>query len=337
VSPSESASTDDATARRLALLAPRYAEIRPTNACQLDCVGCWYYSPHVERRPVEWQRRQLSPAVFATVLDDLEAAGFRQLHVSGGGDPLAHPQIYDLLESAAARFEVLVITNVLLCKDPDRLARSRIKAVFANFNAGDARTYVAYHPNQREESYERLLVVLRRLARDVAVTLSCVLGRVNCHDVENMLRACKETTGRIHFKTLRTVEPAMMTAAQRADLAARLPAYADLADRLGVVHNLRTYVIDSDHPPIESASCFAGHFTSVIHADGSVTVCCQAEQDTRLSAIGNVNETRFRDLWRSPAYDARREALEARRYDPWCRGCVYFATNKRLTEEMAKT
>jgi MoaA/NifB/PqqE/SkfB family radical SAM enzyme len=318
------------------VLAPRYAEVRPTNACQLDCVGCWYYSPHVAPKPAAWKRQQLAPAVFGQLLDDLAATRFRQITVSGGGEPLAHPAIYELLESAAARFDVVLISNVLLCKDPLRLAGTRIKSILANFNAGNGRTYSLYHPNQSEESYDRLLGILRVLARDVAVTLSCVLGRVNCDDVPNMLRAAADTTKRIHFKTMRTVEPALMTPAQRETLRANLPAYADLADRLGVTHNLRTYDVDSDKPPIESASCYAPYYTTVIHADGTVSVCCQAEQDVAAASLGNVNEQRFRDIWRSPAYDARRDALEARRFEPWCDGCVYFATNRSVTATVEK-
>lgn len=318
------------------VLAPSYAEIRPTNACQLDCVGCWYYSPHVAPPQAAWKRQQLAQPVFGELLDDLADAQFKQITFSGGGEPLAHPAIYELLDAAAARFEVVLVSNVLLCKDPDRLARTRVRTLLANFSAGSAGTYTKYHPNQPGESFDRLLAILRRLSRDLSVTLSCVLGRVNCDDIPGMLRVAAETTQRIHFKTMRATGPALMTPVQRAHLEASLPAYADLADQLGLSHNLRAYQVDSDAPPISTASCFAPYYTTVIHAGGAVTVCCQAEQDVARASLGNVNEVRFRDLWRSPAYDERREALEARRFEPWCEGCVYFAHNHALTGAVAR-
>jgi MoaA/NifB/PqqE/SkfB family radical SAM enzyme len=142
------------------------AQIRPTNACQLDCLGCWYYGQNVDGKSTDWKRKSLSLEKCRTLFQDLNQVGFKELVIAGGGDPLAHPHIYDILKNASQYFRVRLLTNLLLCKSPLDLKQSGIKEIVVNTSAATEKTFLKFHPNQRGKlidgfsSFERLLYLI---------------------------------------------------------------------------------------------------------------------------------------------------------------------------------
>jgi radical SAM protein with 4Fe4S-binding SPASM domain len=339
--------------RQKPVMGPFEVDIHITNACQLDCIGCWHYSPLlVEPKPIAWKSKHLTQPVFESLVNDLSELGTRSLNFSGGGDPLAHPKVYDFIEYATAHgLKVKMVSNLLLARDPERLAKSGLRYVLANFSAGSPAVYKAYHSNQPEESYDKLLEIVRILvAGGISIDLNCVLSSVNYLDIENMIRVAADTTKTISFKTLTSTkdigtESVKLTPEQVQDIKNRIPDYTALADSLGVKHTfkgLETWLsldeLGKRHLPVDSSSCYTGYYATSIRATGNVTLCCDSAEDNTPEypdvVLGNLNESRFKEIWFSKIYQDTRNKLEKRQYWDFCSSCSFFAQNQSLTGQL---
>ncbi|NDG28438.1 MAG: radical SAM protein, partial [Proteobacteria bacterium] len=165
------------------------AQLRPTNACQLDCLGCWYYGQNVEGKPIEWKRESLELKKCQELFQDLAHVGFQELVIAGGGDPLAHPKIYDILQSASSQFQVRLLTNLLLCRDPMALKNSGVKEILVNTSAATEETFLKFHPNQHGKKitgaspFEHLLILVDSLKSEIHIKLNFVISKINRHEL----------------------------------------------------------------------------------------------------------------------------------------------------------
>jgi radical SAM protein with 4Fe4S-binding SPASM domain len=337
---------------------PYFVEIRPTNACQLNCVGCWNYSPYLKiPKTLEWKKQHLSLETYQKLINDLLDLNVKQIVFSGGGDPLAHPEICEFIKIAKkAGFNVGIISNLLLVKDVKSLADSGLDWVIANFSAGSPEVYKAYHPNQPIESFDKLLQIIDQLVeKQVHIDLNCVLCRFNYRDIDNMIYIAAKTTKLISFKILTGSETigtdrVILRPDQIQELKQNLPKHQKLAEELNVTHNFNMFnqALKGDfngqmHFPIHKISCYAGYYTSLVEADGNISVCCHANgvsafTQEHYSTLGNINEMSFKDIWNSSQYEETREKLTKRQYFGFCKNCTahFFFNNADLTQRLTE-
>jgi pyruvate-formate lyase-activating enzyme/diadenosine tetraphosphatase ApaH/serine/threonine PP2A family protein phosphatase len=75
--------------------------------CNLACDYCVVASSPTARR------REIGGERFAALVDDALREGFSELYVTGG-EPFAHPQIFEMVEYACDRLPTVVLTNAML-------------------------------------------------------------------------------------------------------------------------------------------------------------------------------------------------------------------------------
>ena len=307
------------------------AQLRPTNACQLDCLGCWYYGQNVEGKPVEWKKQSISLEKSQELFQDLSLVGFKELVIAGGGDPLAHPQIYSILRNASRYFSVRLLTNLLLCKDPMALKTSGVSELVVNTSAATEETFLTFHPNQRGKrhgglsSFEHLLALIGSVKSDIRVKLNFVIGKINLKEISLFLKLVQKLGVEASFKNLRD-EAFGLDHNEQLFLNEELPRLLEEAKRLGVKTNLDSFNPWDGAPPFQNVSCYAGYYTTVIEADGSVCICCMPGADSM--PIDNINRQRFTEIWHSRRYKEFREKFRNKRFEHFCKGCVYFHRNK---------
>lgn len=124
-------------------LAPVEVYVQIARRCNLRCAMCGHEV---------WQSNSgfMEPELFDRVLAECAANGVKRLHVlSGQGEPLLHPQVFELLEKAvAAGLEVGIVTNGTPLT-PERCARL----------AGLGLAYIQFSfAGWDKESYERTYV-----------------------------------------------------------------------------------------------------------------------------------------------------------------------------------
>ncbi len=86
-------------------VAPLWAEVHPTDDCNHDCIWCIALSERQKAAALSGQR-------LLRLMDELADSGVIEVLLSGGGDPLQHPDIRSVIERGASRgMAMKLITN----------------------------------------------------------------------------------------------------------------------------------------------------------------------------------------------------------------------------------
>jgi MoaA/NifB/PqqE/SkfB family radical SAM enzyme len=116
---------------------PLHVELDLTDRCNVACYFC-------NQQDVR-TRQQLPLARIASLLDELVAGGLRSVRLSGGGDPLFHKEILQVLDELTARAVVVdnLTTNGALLTPAvaRRLVANGCREVIFSLNAADAADY----------------------------------------------------------------------------------------------------------------------------------------------------------------------------------------------------
>ncbi len=315
-------------------LGPQTIHLDVTNTCNLDCVTCWNYGPQLATpKTTAWKKQRIDRALFFRVLDEACATGVERVVLAGGGEPFTHPDIEDFVAAVKQRgLALTIITNGTLC-DYDRLAELRVDQILLNVASASPRTYAAYHPNQPEQTFDRLMRGADRLRGITRVNFVQVINALNAHELVKMVELAHAHGARASFKVgdvPKGTERFGLTAEQRDDLAQVLvPAALKRATELKIRHNLDAYVAALSGGKGMPA-CFAGYLYTRVAVDGRVFFCC-----AHLDA-GNVAEQGFEQVWSAPQYQAMRERIARGQWFEACNRCGKHDMNFSAERELAE-
>ncbi|MBW2257822.1 MAG: radical SAM protein [Deltaproteobacteria bacterium] len=322
---------------------PVQVHIDVTNTCNATCVTCWDHSPLLKvPRPPEWKRRRLDFDRFCALLEDLGAMGsVRAVLLSGMGEPLTHPRIYEMIAEVKARgWHLTLITN-LVAADIDRLAQAGVDQLLVGIHGVTPAAYSAFHPGWTEQQFFQMCRHLRVLA---SAGVRCrhvqVVNRDTASQVVDMVRFGRMfRADRVNYKLASLsggTEVCATTREQRAWLLAEaIPDARTLARELGVPTNLglferqvRTAVADTHAiTPIEVVGCFMGHVYARVTTEGEVLYCC----NTR-ARVDTLDTAPLSALWRGARWQALRDRLRAGAYLEGCDRCGKFEQNAKWSE-----
>jgi MoaA/NifB/PqqE/SkfB family radical SAM enzyme len=316
---------------------PETVHIDITNACNLDCVTCWNYAPGLaQAKTSAWKAQRMDAATFLRVLGDISATGAERIILSGGGEPFMHPHIHDFIAAVKKRGLLLTtISNGTLC-DFEHLAGLGVDQLLINTSSACAATYATYHPNQGEETFERLVDGVASIRGRIAVNLVQVINALNAHELIAMIDLAAEVGARASFKLGDTppgTEGLALDATQRQRLInVAIPQAIDRARTLGVKHNLDAFTgqlgqhAHGNPPP----PCFAGYLYSRVYVDGRVFFCCEHIE------VGHVDQASFDAIWTAPQYDQVRRYLDQGHAYPGCARCGKHDMNFAAANQLAR-
>ncbi|MCR6628811.1 MAG: radical SAM protein [Magnetospirillum sp.] len=139
-------------------LAPVEVYVQIARRCNLRCTMCGHEV---------WQSNSgfMEPELFDRVLAECAANGVKRLHVlSGQGEPLLHPQVFEMLEKAVAQgLEVGIVTNgtPLTPERCERLAGLGLSYIQFSFAGWDKDSYERTYVGAK---FERVIENLKRMA-----------------------------------------------------------------------------------------------------------------------------------------------------------------------------
>ena len=95
------------------ITAPIYVRVKPLNRCNHHCFWCVYHEPDLSQMHGDMAvKDMISLDKMKEILDDFEEMGVQAVTYSGGGEPLMHPQIEEILETTIQKGIALsTITN----------------------------------------------------------------------------------------------------------------------------------------------------------------------------------------------------------------------------------
>ncbi|MEZ4219738.1 MAG: radical SAM protein [Polyangiaceae bacterium] len=324
---------------------PLTVHVDVTNACNAACITCWDHSPLLTQpRSAQWKRMRMEGAVFRRLIEELDALGSLQAVIlSGMGDPLVHPEIYDFARVVKDRGKHLTLLTNLVAADIERLALSQVDQLLVGVHGASARSYLAFHPGFTEKHFNELCRYLRVLAQ-VGTTMRFVnvIDKDNAHELCDMVRFGKEFgAARVNFKLASLyagTEACSVDADQLRTLANESISEAHaLAERLGVQTNLDLFeqqvAAAQGSPrattPIADVGCYMGHVYTRITVEGDVLYCCNTQV-----RVGHLDDAPFAELWQGAAWQALRKRLALGQYFPGCDKCGKFEQNVKWSERV---
>jgi radical SAM protein with 4Fe4S-binding SPASM domain len=170
-----------------------------TYVCNSRCTHCVFTNfPEIRRERVKINAF-MPPDIFKKIAREAAKHG-SVVRISGGGEPLLHPQMLELIEYAKKKgAKVGLITNgSLLTSDVrERLLKSRIDVIEISVDAADKRSYekirVSLKFNRVKDNIERLVKRRNELKAKTLVVVSLV----NQLDMQKKLEAASRFWKRI--------------------------------------------------------------------------------------------------------------------------------------------
>lgn len=333
---------------KFAFSGPHTVWIDLTNRCNLHCICCWNYSPLLEKskKPAQWFRDELKPALVSKLLKDLEGMGTREIFLSGGGDPLMYPFLGEVVSRAATHgMRVTLLTNLT---PPDEkqlsvLEGAAIHRLVVNLWAASEEVYRTVHPHSRRGDFTRALTHVRELASsragcpDRELILNNILLKYNVREFNAMAAMAYETgASNVWYATMDLADELMRPLLMDADdiswlLAeierARINFYFDRRQgwhfNAAQLEELYTRLSNSGAADgiyhsdyIDNIPCYAGWTVARVTADGNVCPCCKADR----MPLGNIHTHSFREIWHSRVYNTfRHNAKQMSKRDDYFR------------------
>lgn len=265
--------------RALALAQPLAAHLELTYRCNWRCVFCY--------NPRHFDKKRMSAAEWSVVLDDLRELGTLTLMLTGG-EPMTHPEFFEIARQARRRaFALRIFTNGTLIDEEaaDAVAALRPMGVEMSIHGADAEVHD--RTTATPGSFDRMLHGLDLLkARGVPLHLKTPLTKWNEHQIDGIIAL----GARLGVPL--AIDP---TLTQRDDGDHSPLGYS--ASPAAIRRLMEMPEIAAANSPVErrkgSANCGLGRITLAVDPEGNVFPCLQWRQ----TSLGNVRQTRLRDLW----------------------------------------
>jgi MoaA/NifB/PqqE/SkfB family radical SAM enzyme len=316
---------------------PLHVELDLTDRCNVACYFC-------NQQDVR-TRQQLPLARIASLLDELVAGGLRSVRLSGGGDPLFHKEILQVLDELTARGVVVdnLTTNGALLTPAvaRRLVANGCREVIFSLNAADAGDYhrmMAVKP----AIFDQVCVNVRHLAEARAATglplvvVQFLIDRENFSRIPDMYRL-----GASLGADRLTISPVLEIPRERIDKdlllgdgdgelmrpyleqvldwdreAQLLQLAFPYQEWNGILRQARFKAAGRLGPPIATAStfrekdgqCFFGYYTATIRGNGDLYPCCML-MNPDYTPLGNALEGSFADHWQGQAFRRLRHEM----------------------------
>src|SRR5438105_8628993 len=149
----------DAIRTGTATRGPVHAELDLTDRCNVACYFCNQQSLRT--------RDQIPLPRLSDLIDEMAANGLRSVRLSGGGDPLFHREVLDVLDHLARRGVVVdnLTTNGLALNEEvaKRLIANKAREVIFSLNAADAADY-ARMMQVKPAIFDKVIENIRRLS-----------------------------------------------------------------------------------------------------------------------------------------------------------------------------
>ena len=329
---------------------PRRIQLEVTRSCNLRCTMCL-----VSYRPVPNRTEgSMDLATFRAIVDELPE--LETIQLQGLGEPLLAPDLFAMIEYAAARgVRVGFNTNAMLLSPSrgERLIRGGLDWLHISIDGATAETYEAIRGGA---SFDRVcanvsafVATKRRLAaQNPTLELVFVAMRRNIAELPDLVRmAARWGIERIHVQNLShsfedtddlagyreiqrfTLAEALWSARDRTRADEAIDRARREASRLGIRLRVPKLVAPDDGDDVSAMrrpgtpGCFWPWEQTYVHHDGRVQPCCMVMGEDR-AVLGDARAEGFASVWSGDAYTRFREQLMSGRPPEVCAGCSLY-------------
>ncbi len=275
------------------------------------------------------------------LLDDFLRLGVQGVEVTGGGEPMAYPDIPALWGGLNSRgFRTALVTNGTLVRNWAPLVTERMAWARVSIDAGHAKTYAATRkcPERHFAMAWEAVGRLREAADahswpDFKLGVGFVMDKNNHAEIEDFVRIAADS-GADNVRLASTYSDDGMARFDGLDVA-RIIESSRIAENIGrergiTVHNLLPKRLNETERAFQDyPRCYAKDMLCVVEGEGKVYTCCTfTGSDKGLQGNFLTHPEGFYGVWRDA--DGFRRGLDPRTY---CQiACLYEERNKRMAK-----
>jgi MoaA/NifB/PqqE/SkfB family radical SAM enzyme len=329
---------------------PEQVVIDLCNRCNNNCIACWTGSPLLRDQapPPDWFEQELPMPLVTGLLHDLAAMDCEIVRYTGGGEPLLHPELADILQlTSDLGLSCHLTSNGTLLDRLEASALAAIDELTVSLWAATPETYSRLHPNKTGGTFTRITNTLRRLQaeRQPELVIANVIGAMNHHELEAMLALAVELGAmRVYFAVVDPVpgctEGLLLdnhTAAELEQRARELfEAYRgritidNESGFLRRLHENDPVAGSYDRNAVNEVPCLVGWFFARVMANGEVVPCCRAV----MRPMGSLYQSRFAQIWTSAAWAELRRHADEPKSSPYYQGIGCLKTCDNLMHNL---
>ena len=293
------------TARVTGRWMPVAAGIELTNLCNLKCPECLAGSG-LMTRPSGF----MTIPLFRKITDEIRPFVYN-LNLYFQGEPMMHPQFFEILEIARG-FNTVVSTNghFLSPENSEKLALSGLGRLIISLDGMDSKTYSSYRIKGDFDAVtsgiENIVKAVRQTGSGMLLELQFLVNRFNENQIGEARRFARSMKVPLRLKSMQLIHE------------------ENIEGWLPEKKRYRRYEYDGRSYKIRSSlpnRCLRLWIIPVVTWDGKVVPCCFDKNAEHI--MGNLNESSFRDIWRSEKYNRFREkVLRNRKEILICRNCT---------------
>jgi MoaA/NifB/PqqE/SkfB family radical SAM enzyme len=317
-----------------AFVGPHTVHIDVTSKCNTKCTFCGYHTPLISDRPWAengWDELSVDFELFTHMVEDLQKSHTTEdILLTGGGEPLMHPKIMEMIEMIKSKdMHIILFTNGLLLyeKNSHQLVDLGVDKIYWSVQSASTPTWIIQHPGSNEKTFPRVVNQMRELLeyrnssakKDPVIVSVNVLSGVNVHEVLDMVDLAVDLgVDELRFQIMHygneQTDHMMLTSAQIRHLYSLLPEIRDRAHKGGITllenfefqltQLLDFHEKDSDLKSCDWAynlynntGCFVGYFFSRTWVDGRMSFCCHDR------VAGDLKQGGFKKNWFSDEYE----------------------------------
>ena len=286
---------------------PRTVEIFISDDCNHKCVGCHSSMLHEEHIG------KLNIKVVKKVIRELSTLGVEGIEISGGGEPLLHPNIVEFMECVNEKMVGGMITNgtVITEKIGDSIVEN-LRFVRIALDAGSKDVYEKIHRvNHFKILKNNIRYIVKRkqeLKSNITIGLKYLVSEKNYFDIIKATELAKSLgVDYIQFKALRRDENTITD----------LVKVSELIEDSKKLANNSFKVMGSIEKTFLTTPCVLTPIHPTIDASGNVYLCAFWQYRRDSFNIGNIKNQTFKEIWYSERHI---EAIKSIKIDE----CNYF-------------
>jgi MoaA/NifB/PqqE/SkfB family radical SAM enzyme len=316
---------------------PSHLELDLTDRCNVDC----YFCSQMDVRTKE----QIPYPRIVHLIQELCANGLKTIRLAGGGDPLFHreiAQVLDLLIEKDVIIDNITTNGVALGPHiAERLIRGKCREVLFSLNAADPADY-ARMMQVKPALFSKVVENISHLSRSrgeqgyPGVIVQFLLDRENYFKLPEMYRIARDAGADViavnlvldiplqridravllgpHDKELvRPFFEEVLREDRERGLLQICPPHASWAEMVTEIQQklgttVSTGFVTAPSFSEENGKCFFGWYTAVIRGNGDLYPCCLL-LNPEYTPLGNTMNTPFLEQWNGPTFGKMREEM----------------------------
>jgi len=306
---------------------PRTLEFFISDRCNHNCPGCHSKSLHHSKYDF------LNVKIAKRVVDEAAKMGVEGIEISGGGEPLMHPNIIDFIEFIhSKKIKCGLFTNGTLITNKMLPALSKLLFIRFALDSGLPSTYKETHGVDQFfkliENIQKIVDYKKKNKSIVTIGAKFLISKANKYEIIKATKLAKNLKlDYIQFKPLRNSPKVHLNGPEIQNAKSQIKKAQDLeTNDFKVIGGIEKSHINQ--------KCILNPIHPVIDASGNVYLCAFWQHRTKTHCIGNIKKQSFEKVWYS---EKHRKAFLENDYEQ-CNffDCPFHAANELIQEAIVK-